>query len=464
MRTYDVDTVVIGMGPGGEEVAGRLAEAGHAVVGIDHHLVGGECPYYGCIPSKMMIRAADLLAEARRVNDMAGTAVVTPDFSKVADRIRDEATDDWDDTVAVERFVGKGGTFVRGRGVLDGVGRVRVGDDVFVARHAVVIATGTSPALPPVPGLVGAHPWTNRDVMKVTSAPRSLAILGGGAIGVELAQAFRRFGTEVTVIEAGPRLLGPEEPESSALLAEVFEAEGIRVITGVGATNVRRDSSIVITLADGSDVVVDELLVAAGRTPNLFGIGLGSVGLDEDARPSITVDDRMRVLGAAGSIERLWAVGDVAGRGAFTHMAMYEAGIAIDSILGVELPRVAETHAVPRVTFTDPEVGSVGLTEAQARAAGMDVRVGLTNSATSSRGWIHGEGNAGLMKLIADVGQGVLVGATSMGPRGGEVLSMFALAVHARVPVDRLRTMIHAYPTFHRGALDALDALGAHGG
>lgn len=196
----------------------------------------------------------------------------------------------------------------------------------------------------------------------------------------------------------------------------------------------------------------DELLVAAGRVPNVRGIGLASIGPDETARPTFTVDDSMRVIGAPS----LWAVGDIAGRGSFTHMAAYEAAIAADDILGVENPRLAETHAVSRVTFTDPEVGSVGLTEAQARAAGLNVRVGVADSSTSSRGWLHGAGNEGLMKLVEDVDRGVLVGATTVGPRGGELLGLFNLAIHARVPVSELRTMIYAYPTFIRGALAAL--------
>lgn len=455
MQSHEVDVVVIGMGPGGEDVAGKLAEAGLAVVGIESHLVGGECPYYGCIPSKMIIRAADLLAEARRVNAMAGTAQVTPDYSIVADRIRDEATDDWDDTVAVDRFVGKGGVVVRGRGALDGEGRVRVGDDVYVARRGVVIATGTSPALPPVPGLAEAKPWTNRDIFTLRSLPASLTIMGGGAIGLELAQAYSRFGTAVTIVEAADRILAPEEPETSALLARVLEAEGITIHTGRAATAVERDGQVTVHLDDGTTVRSDELLVAAGRTPNVRGIGLDTIGLDETDKPAFTVDDRMRVEGA----RNLWAVGDITGRGAFTHMAVYEAEIATDDILGVDDPRTASTHAVSRVTFTDPEVGSVGITEAQARAAGFNVRVGVADSSTSSRGWIHGEGNDGLMKLVEDADRGVLVGASSVGPRGGDVLGLFSLAVHACVPVAELRRMIYAYPTFVRGALDALAAL-----
>jgi pyruvate/2-oxoglutarate dehydrogenase complex dihydrolipoamide dehydrogenase (E3) component len=449
----EVDVVVIGLGPGGEEVAGRLADAGLVVVGIEQHLVGGECPYYGCVPSKMMVRAADLLAEARRVAGMAGTATVTPDFAPVARRIRTEATDDWNDRVAVERFEKRGGRFVRGRGVLDGPGRVRVGDRRFAARRGVVIATGTSPAVPPIPGLADVGYWTNRDAVKAEAAPASLVVLGGGTIGLEMAQAFARFGSRVTVIEMLDRVLSGEEPEASAVVTAVLRAEGIDVRIGCNVVRVAADggSPIAVHADDGAVVHAERLLVATGRRSGLEGIGLGTVGLDESAR-TLHTDERMH----AG--EGLWAVGDVTGEGAFTHVAMYQAHVAVADILGRDGPP-ADYRALAWVTFTDPEVGRVGMSEAQARSAGLRVRTGAAEVRQSSRGRIHGPGNAGLIKLVEDAVRGVLVGATSVGPWGGEVLAMLTLAVHAEVPVRTLRTMHYAFPTFHRGMLDALAAL-----
>jgi pyruvate/2-oxoglutarate dehydrogenase complex dihydrolipoamide dehydrogenase (E3) component len=452
MATTRADAVVIGMGPGGEEVAECLADAGLDVVGIEAKLVGGECPYWGCIPSKMMIRAADLLAEARRIPGMAGAASVTPSWEPVARRIRDEATDDWNDRVAVERFEAKGGHFRRGAGRLVGPGRVAVGDELIEATRAIVIATGTDPAIPPVPGLADVTYWTNREAIETKEVPESIVVMGGGAVGLELGQVFRRFGAEVTVVEAMDRLLPPEEPESGELVARAFAAEGIAVRTGVGVTAVRSDGDrIVAQLAEGSAASGHRLLVATGRRADLAALGIGSIGLDEQAR-FIPVDEHLRV--APG----VWAVGDVTGKGAFTHVAVYQARIAIADILGREGP-TAEYKALPRVTFTDPEVGAVGATEAAARAAGTRVRTGTVALPASIRGWIHKAGNDGFIKVVEDADRGHLVGATSAGPAGGEVLGLLALAVHAEVPTARLRQMIYAYPTFHRAIEAALQDL-----
>ncbi|MBA3362243.1 MAG: NAD(P)/FAD-dependent oxidoreductase [Acidimicrobiia bacterium] len=447
--TETFDAIVIGMGPAGEAVAGDLAEAGLSVAGIDRKLVGGECPYWGCIPSKMMIRAGDLLAEARRVDGIAGTATVTPDWAPVARRIRDEATDDWDDRVAVERFEGKGGTFVRGAGRLVGPGTVAVGDRTFTARRAVVLATGTEPAIPPIPGLADVPYWTNRDVVEAKELPSSLLVLGGGAIGVELAQALSRFGVTVTVIEALDRLVPLETPAAGELIARVFIDEGIEVTTGVAVERVERDGArIAARLADGRTVAAAQLLVATGRRTNLPELGVATIGIDDTQRFA-PVDSSLRAA------DGVWAVGDLTGKGAFTHVGMYQARIATADILGAP-HEPADYHALPRVTFTDPEIGSVGLTPALAAEAGIDVRVGTTLVPHTARGWIHKAGNDGFIELVEDRARGVLVGATAAGPNGGEVLGLLTLAVHAEIPVERLRQMIYAYPTFHRGIEDAL--------
>jgi pyruvate/2-oxoglutarate dehydrogenase complex dihydrolipoamide dehydrogenase (E3) component len=451
-----VDLVVIGLGPGGEHLATEAAKAGLRVVGVDERLVGGECPYWGCIPSKMAIRAANLLADARRVGTLAGAAEVTPDWGVVHARIRDEATDDWDDTVAVERLEQAGVRFVRGHARLAGTGVVEVGGHRFVAERGVVLNTGTSPSAPPVDGLADTPFWTNRDVLETAELPASMTVIGGGAIGAELAQAFARFGTRVSLVEAAPRILALEEPESSEIVARAMAADGIQVLAGATIGSVHHaDGRFTVSLTDAGgtplDLASDRLLVAAGRRPNLADVGLDTVGLDPAGR-SVDTDPHLR----AG--EKLWAIGDITGKGAFTHMSMYQANVALADITGRDDggPVEAEYHAVPRVTFTDPEVGSVGLSEKQARDAGLDVGVGLAPLAESTRGWITGAGGEGVIKLVEDRAAGHLVGATSVGPMGGEVLSMLATAVHARVPTATLRAMPFAYPTFHRAVETAL--------
>ncbi|WP_354637962.1 dihydrolipoyl dehydrogenase family protein [Kitasatospora camelliae] len=447
-----VDVVVVGMGPGGEHLANRLAGAGLEVAGVEAELVGGECPYWACVPSKMMVRAAGLLAEARRLPGMGGKAEVTADWAPVAARIREEATDDWDDRAAADRFTDRGGHLVRGRGRLAGPGRVAVDGQLLTARRAVVLATGAKPFVPEVPGLDGLPYWTHRQAVAARRLPQSLIVLGGGAIGLELAQVFGRFGTSVTVVEAAGHLLPAEEPEAGRVLAEVLEGEGTTVRPGRTAFSVgHRPGGFEVTLDSGEVLYAEQLLVATGRRPDLTGLGLESVGLDPEA-DAVAVDGRMRA--APG----LWAVGDLTGRGAFTHVALHQAESAVRDILGEDPPTDGD-RAVPRVTFTDPEVGAVGLTEREAVERGLTVRTGTAELPSSARGWIHKRGNAGLVKLVADAERGVLVGATAVGPTGGEVLYGLLIAVDAAVPVTRLRSMIHAYPTFHGAVQAALDDL-----
>jgi pyruvate/2-oxoglutarate dehydrogenase complex dihydrolipoamide dehydrogenase (E3) component len=460
MSEQTVDVVVIGMGPGGEYAAGTLAGAGLSVAGVESRLVGGECPYWGCIPSKIMIRSADLIAEAHRIPGMAGRATVEPEWEPVAARVR-AATDTWDDTAAAERFTGKGGMLLRGHGRITAPGEVTVtpsGQDgtprVLRAGRGIVIATGTKAAVPPVPGLAGTPFWTNREAIETGRVPRSLIILGGGAIGAELAQVFARFGSEVTVVEAAGQLVPLEEPEAGSLLADAFAGGGIAVRTGQPAAGVSyaEGSGFTVTLRGGESLRAETLLVATGRRTELAAVGAGAAGIDESQR-FIATDDRLRA--APG----VWAVGDITGKGAFTHMSMYQAGIVVADILGKDRQR-AEYHAVPRVTFTDPEIGSVGLTEAQAREQGLSVRVGVAPGPASARGFTHNAGKYELVKVVADADSGTLVGATAVGPVGGEVLGALTVAVHARLSVTRLRQMIWAFPTFHRGIEAALGALG----
>jgi len=438
------DVVVVGMGPGGEQVAEDLTQSGLDVVGIEAELVGGECPYWGCVPTKMMVRAADLLAEGRRIPGAAGGSVVTPDWTAVARRIRDEATDDWNDAVAVARFEAKGGRFVRGRARVTGPGSVEVDGAEIRVRRALVLATGQRAWVPPI--FADVPHWTNRDAVAAESVPASLLVVGGGAVGLEIGQVMGRFGSAVSVVELGERLVGPEEPEVSALIADVLRREGVAVRTGAVIERVEPSGATGATLhlQGGEALSGERLLVATGRRSDLTSLGVDALGLDTEAR-AVPVDGRMRV------VPGVWAVGDVTGKGAFTHVAVFQARLCVADILGRPLPD-ADYRALPRVTFTDPEIGSVGLTEEQARVEGGDVTVFHQPLSASTRGWINQA--EGFVKLVAR--DGILVGATSMGPTGGEVLGLLALAVHARVPLDAMRSMIFAYPTFHRVVDSAL--------
>lgn len=443
------DLIVLGAGVGGAEVASQAAGTGLDVLVIEQRLVGGECPYWGCIPSKAMTRATGVLGEVVRAGQLAGKSAVEPDWTVLASRVA-EVSEYWDDTRAAERLVGRGATLLRGRGRILGPAEVEVGGRRFTARKGLVIASGTQPTIPPVDGLPGVPYWTNREAVEAGSIPRSQIVLGAGAVGLELGQAFGRFGAEVTVVEAASHALPMEEPENSAALDEALRRDGITLITGTTAIAAAgSERGITVELSDGTHLEGERLLVATGRRPDLGSLGVAGLAIDPEGR-SVPTDENLR----AG--DGVWAVGDVTGHGEFTHVAYYQAQIAAADILGTE-HEPADYTAVPRVTYTDPEVASVGLTQAAARAQGLDVRVGLLPTRSSDRGWLHGPGaDLGVTKVVADAAAGVLVGGAAMGPASGEVAAFLALAIRARIPVDLLMEVIYPYPTFTRGVRGAL--------
>lgn len=446
------DVIVLGVGTCGEDMALRLMSAGLEVTGIEARLVGGECAYFACLPTKSMIRSANLVQEARRADGLVGNVDVTPDWSLVAQRVREEITGGWDDSAGVSRFEKKGGQFVRGRGTLSGPKTVTVNGEDYEARRGIIIATGSKPAIPPIPGLADVSYWTTRDAVQAETLPRSLVVLGGGAVGCEFSQVFARFGVEVTTIEGRDRLLPSEEPEASEVVAAAFGSEGITVRTGARIESISADNgTTTATLSDGSQVRADQILVATGRTVDLEGLGLEEAGISA-SDGFIQVDDHVRA--APG----IWAVGDVTGVGMFTHVGLYQASIAVADIVGND-PAPADYTVLPRVTFTDPEVGAVGLTEAEARDAGHDVEVVVKQVGSTFRGWLH-KTEHGVLKLVVDRDSDRLLGATSVGPHGGEVLGMLSAVMKTGAPVTGLVDMIYAFPTFYGGVGEALGAYG----
>lgn len=451
--SVEVDVVVLGVGTCGEDLSLQFLDAGLEVVGIEAALVGGECPYWACLPSKRMIRAANLVAEVARARGVAGPVEATPDWGVLAQQVRAEVTGDRDDAMPIERFRDRGGTLIKGHGRLTGPRAVAVGDAAFTARRGIVIATGSGPFIPPIPGLDEVPFWTTHDLIATDVLPESVTVLGGGAVGCELGQLMARFGARVSIIEAAPGLLPGGEPEAAAIVEEALVADGITVHTGVSAVAVAtRGDATVVSLDDGARIASDRLLVATGRSVALGDLGLENVGLDANSR-FIEVDDHMRAA------EDIWAMGDVTGKAMFTHVALRQAATVAADILGRKVTPVSY-EAIPRVTFTDPEVGSVGLTEAEARDARRRVVIAVKQVPATVRGWLHAVGNAGVIKLVVDRDERVLVGATVVGPNAGDVLGMLGLAVHAQVPLDVLRSMTYAFPTFYGGIGEAIGAYG----
>ncbi len=442
------DVIVIGAGPGGEVAADRLHRGGMRVAVVERELIGGECAYWACIPSKTLIRPTTAVAEAGHV---AGVATSAINWEQVA-AYRDDIIRHLDDSRQVQGYADQGITFIRGEASLSGPGRVEVAGRTLEAPH-IVVATGSDPRIPPIEGLNEADYWTNREATTFERVPESIVVLGGSAQGIELGQMLRRYGAEVTIVQHATHLLDREEPEVGDRLSEQLRAEGVDVRLGREAIRVVRaaDSARVVHLDDGTEVRGQELLVATGRTPRTQGLNLEAVGATVTRR-GVQVDDSCRA--APG----LWAIGDVTGVALFTHVAKYQARIAADDILGRRHP--ASYAAVPRVVFSDPEVGATGLTSAQARERGLDVLTATVDLYEAiARPVTYGKGIGGRLGLLADRKQGILVGAWAFGPEAGEWIHLAVLAIRAATPIPVLRDVIEQFPTFSEAYLNGLEML-----
>lgn len=459
----EFDVVVLGAGPPGENAAGRAVEHGLTAAIVEPQLVGGECSYWACIPSKTLLRPGHILAAARRVPG-AAEAVGQLDVP-AALAWRDYMTSSWDDKGQLPWLEERNIELVRGHGRISGERTVTVdlregGTRVLTARKAVVVATGSSAFVPPIDGLRESNPWTNREVTSAKEVPRRLAVLGGGPVGVEMAQAFRRLGSEeVTLVQGGERLLPREEPFAGDELREAFGSEGIRVITGASGRAVRRegtDGPFTLTLADGTEIESDELLVATGRQPRTENIGLDVVGLP--VGKYIEVDDQMHAKGVSG--DWLYAVGDVNGLALLTHVGKYQARLAGDVIAGKDVHDIVSKDIVPRVTFTDPQICGVGLTEQQARERYDNIRTVSHDTGAVSGAYTSGKDIKGTSLLVIDETRRVIVGATFTGPDVDNLLHSATVAIVGQVTLDKLWHAVPSFPTISEVWLRLLETYG----
>jgi dihydrolipoamide dehydrogenase len=441
------DAVVLGAGPAGEAAASRLNGQGLHTALVERELVGGECAYWACIPSKTLLRPPEVRSEATRT---AGTSAPEQRWPEVAD-YRDWMIRNLDDANQVKGYEQSGVRVFKGAAKIAGPGRVEVGGETLEAAR-IVIATGSDPRIPPIPGLADAGYWTNREATTLREIPESIVILGGGASGVELGQFMRRFGTDVAIVEAADRLLPREDPRVGELTADALREDGMRLHLGAAASEVTTsDGQRIVKLENGEQVSGVELLVAIGRTPRLEGIGLETVGIEPNPR-GIEIDQRCRAA------DGIWAIGDVTGVMPFTHVGMYQARVACADIAG-QTAR-ADYTAIPRVVFSDPEAAAVGLTEQQAKERGLDIATATVQLADAiSRPWTYEKDPRGEIGIVADRQQQTLVGAWAVSPLAGEWIHYAALAIKSHTPLDVLRDTVAQFPPYTEAYLKAIEAL-----